>query len=390
MIELISTYVVNLVHLPKWIIQLICSLTPQQMFIVQYDPLPAGHSFLCHTNLGAQILIDADRPQRKISWQDYASLIKRIAVGLRSLGVAENDGVALLSHNDIYYYVLGDGVVAAGAIFAGIPTFVKEDELASCITAAQVKWLFVAAEFLELALTTAQSLGIDKSRVIVFDPPGLEPYCGPQPHLREILNADESLWQNPYCGKDPKHVTAFRLFTSGTTGSMKAAEISHASRLVRLGPTDSTGSSQDKRALHILGLYHIGGQYICNQACEGKVCAYISCADNAPTLLDQIQSFSITFIILPPRMMEAATAAIHHRIRSRETLHSLKGVVVGGTPSRTEAVKAFYALLPSHAGMLTGYGSTEAGPVTGTPAGPPWEQGYTGYVPPGGADIDVK
>lgn len=150
------------------------------MFILQYDPLPAAHSFLCHTNLGAQILIDADRPQRKVSWQDYASLIKRTAVGLRALGVAEHDGVALLSHNDIYYYELGDGVVAAGAIFGGIPTFVKQSELASCIITAQVKWLFVTVEFLDLALTTVQSLGIDKFRVIVFDPPGLEPYCGPQ------------------------------------------------------------------------------------------------------------------------------------------------------------------------------------------------------------------
>ena len=171
--------------MPIWITQLICSLTHQKMFILQYNPPPAAHSSWAtlHTNIGAQILIDADRPQRKFSWQDYASLVKRTAVGLRALGVAEHDGVASLSHDGIYYYVLGDGVAAAGAIFGGIPTFVKQSQLASCITTAQVKRLVVAAEFLELALTTVQSLGIDKSRVIVFNPPGLEPYCGPQPHL---------------------------------------------------------------------------------------------------------------------------------------------------------------------------------------------------------------
>lgn len=63
-----------------------------EKFVLQYDPLPAAHSFLCYTDIGAQRLIDADRPQRKISWQDHASLVKRTAVGLRALGVAEHDG----------------------------------------------------------------------------------------------------------------------------------------------------------------------------------------------------------------------------------------------------------------------------------------------------------
>lgn len=333
------------------------------MFILQYDPLLAAHSFLCYIIIGAQIIIDADRPQRKISWQDYASLVKRTAVGLRALGVAEHDGVALLSHNDIYYYILRDSVVAARAIFGGIPTFVKQSELAGCITTAQVKWLFVAAEFLELALTTVQSLGIDKSRVIVFDPPGLEPYCGPQPHLQEILNADESLWQNPCHGKDPRTQTAFRLFASGTTGTLKAAEISHATRLARLGTTDNTGSPHDKRALHIIGMYHISGQHICNQACEGKLRANISSADDAPTILDQIQSFRISWALLPPRMMEAVTAAIRDGIRSRETLQSLKSIVVAGSPSRTQAVKAFCCTLtkPSWYDYRLSIDSTEAG-----------------------------
>lgn len=103
---------------------------------------------------------------------------------------------------------------------------------------------------------------------------------------------------------------AFRLLTSGTIGILKAAEISHATRLARLGTTDSTGSPHDKRALHIIGMYHISGQIIRNQACEGKLRAYISSVDDAPTILDQIQSFGISWIVLPPRMTEAVTAAV--------------------------------------------------------------------------------
>ena len=337
-------------------------------------------------NLAAQILIDADRPQRTISWQEYASTVKRIAVGLRAIGVAEQDGVALLSHNDIYYYVLGDGAIAAGATFAGVPTSVKQNELASCIAAAQVEWLFVGAEFLELALMTAQSMGINESRVIVFDPPGLRAYCGPQPHLRDILKADESLWQNPYHGKDPKALMALRLFTSGTTGTMKAAEISHAAQLTRPGLQQSGLSPHDVRGLHANGMYHISGHLACNQAFAGKTRAYISSAvvaDDAPTILDRIQSSSSEFIFLTPPMMEAVTAALHAGIRSRETLQSLNTVFVGGSTSRTGAVEAFAALLPSHARLRSVYGSTEAGIVSMASGDTPWISGYVGSVWPG-------
>ena len=279
--------------------------------------------------------------------------------------------------------MLGDGAIAAGATFAGIPTFVRQSELAGCISAAQVEWLFVAVEFLELALTTAQSLGVDKSRVIVFDPPGLEPYAGPQHRLGEIMSADESLWRNPYHGKDPKALTALRMFTSGTTGTMKAAEISHAAQLTRVGPQNNVLWPADIRVLQTIGIYHISGQSTCNRACAGKIRAYLSSADDAATILDKIQSFDITMTTLPPRTIEDITAAIHTGIRSRETLQSLDTVVLGGSPSRKEAVEAFAALLPSHARLRAGYASTEAGLITMTPGDVPCIPGYVGFVAPG-------
>jgi len=49
-------------------------------------------------------------------------LTKRIAVGLRDIGLVEGDTVGLLSVNEIHYYVLGDGVIAAGATFCPLPT----------------------------------------------------------------------------------------------------------------------------------------------------------------------------------------------------------------------------------------------------------------------------
>ncbi|THC87079.1 hypothetical protein EYZ11_013475 [Aspergillus tanneri] len=333
-------------------------------------------------DIHSPVLVDADRPDRTLSWQEYSSAVKRIAVGLRDFGVRDRDAVALLSPNDIYFNVLGDGAIAAGGIFVPIPTFTRQSELASCITAAQVKWLVVVTEFQELALVTARSLGIDLSRVIMFDPPGLEPYDGPQRCFSELLKADGSLFQNPYKGRDPKTLACLRMFTSGTTGTTKAAELSHTCQVTRLDARDFVASPRDKGQFHMIGIFHPGGQITTSRACSGKLPLYLSNCDDAPTILDKIQSFGLSVTTLPPRTMEAIITTINAGVRSREALQSLNTIMVGGAPSRKEAVQEFAALLPSHTRLRSGYGSTEAGNICMTPEEADWIPGYVGFLSP--------
>ncbi|EER26813.1 putative NRPS-like protein biosynthetic cluster [Coccidioides posadasii str. Silveira] len=340
-------------------------------------------------NVHSPVLSDADRPHRSISWAEYASAVKRIAVGLGALGVVEQDGVGLLSRNEIYYYVLADGAIAAGATFVGIPPSDKEDKVATHMAVAHVKWLFATPEFLESALTTAANVGLDKSRVLVFDPPGLEPYENDngQPRFSSLLEADESRWQNANHGKDPRTLTALRLFTSGTTGSIKAAEISHAALVTRLDAQDFVPSPRDRAQLQFISLSSAGGQMICQRAFAGWLPAYISNYDDELSIIDRIQSCNISVIQLPPRTMEGITAVIKAGIRSRESLQSLSTILVGGAASRKEGVDQFASILPSHVLLRSGYGSTEVGIIAMTSASldAPWRPGpgYVGLLPPG-------
>jgi len=342
------------------------------------------------TNTHSPVLCDADLPHRSISWADYASAVKRIAVGLRALGVAEGDAVGLISRNDIYYWVLADGAIAAGATFVPVPPSDKQERLAAHFTVAQVKWLFVAPEFLDFALATAASAGMDTSRVLLFDPPGLEPSerNWKQPsQFSSLLDADESLWQNPNRDKDPATLTALRLFTSGTTGSIKAAELSHSALVTRLDAQDFVPSPRDTAQLQYISLASAGGQMICQRAVAGGLPAYISNYDDEISIIDRIQSCGISVVQLPPRTMEAITAVITKGIRPRESLASLNTILVGGATSRKEGVDQFAAVLPSHVLLRSGYGSTEVGIIAMTPADPdkPWRPGpgYAGVLPPG-------
>ena len=312
---------------------------------------------------------------------EYASTVKRIAVGLRDIGLAENDAVGLVSVNEIYYYVLGDGVIAAGGVICPLPT-TPLDQLGLYIEAAQVKWLFVSTEFLEAVLLAAPNWKIDKSRILVFDPPGLEPYHGRLPRFSNLLSADESLWKNPYQGKDPKKLICVRSFGSGTTGSIKAIEISHAAQLARLDAPLFAPDPRDTAWLQNIGLSHVSSLNMCQRACAGGLPMALTCVDDALSLLDRIQALSISQIQSPPALMESMTEAINSGLRPREALQSLSTVLIGGTFSRKVSVEAFAALLPSHTRLRTGYGSTEAGIVSMTPIDGPWELGYTGFLTP--------
>ncbi|KAM3514004.1 hypothetical protein MY11210_002321 [Beauveria gryllotalpidicola] len=136
------------------------------------------------------------------------------------------------------------------------PDLCQEAELATAVQAARLKWLFVAPEFLHLALATVESLGLPPSMVVVFDPPGLDAYRGTQASLSNIIDGvDEASSRNTNEEKDATTREAFRFFTSGSTGSAKAATISHRASAVRV---DFVAAMPllDKPFLLVIGMFH--------------------------------------------------------------------------------------------------------------------------------------
>lgn len=302
--------------------------------------------------------------------------MKRIAVGLPSLGFEEQDGVGLLSYNDIYYYVLGDGVVAAGGSFSGIPTFVKRVELSTAIKAAGLKWLFVGPEFLDLALETVQSMGLPPSMVAVYDPPGRGVYVGPQACLSKLMaDADEAHFQNANLGKDPETQHAFRMFTSGSTGSVKAAIFSHRAAVARTSSMAASRVAASRVLLHI-GMYHVSGLMLHGQAVVGKMGVYVSRASTAAAFMDRVASLKIQSTMVTPHMMEDITVDTD----ARDKLSTLDLAAFSGAPCRQELAEQFRKLLPSKAAMITAYGSTEVSPLVHLVVADDWKTGQVGFT----------
>lgn len=164
-----------------------------------------------------QILTDVDIHGRTITWNQYATTVKSVATGLRQAGFQDQDCAALLSDNDIYFYVLGDAVIAAGGVFGAMQTSVKPAEIQHQLQVAAVKWLFVSPRYLSLALETAKEAGLSEDNIFVFDPPGTQKYAGSRNCMSRLLETDGKGWLNPNVGKDPHGIMAYRMFSSGTT-----------------------------------------------------------------------------------------------------------------------------------------------------------------------------
>ncbi|KAF1732266.1 hypothetical protein CRV24_008460 [Beauveria bassiana] len=104
----------------------------------------------------------------------------------------------------------------------------KQVELVTAIHAAGLKWLFVALEFLDLALATVEGLSLPPGMVVVFDPPGLDSYTGAQLSLSGLVDgADEADVQNTNEGKDVEVRETVRICTRGSTGTVKVAVVPH-------------------------------------------------------------------------------------------------------------------------------------------------------------------
>ena len=305
------------------------------------------------------------------------STVKRTSNALQKLGVRPQQGVGLLSRNDIYYYVFADGAIAAGAVFAGVPTFVKEVELATAISAAQLQWLFVEPEFLDVALAS-----MPEANVVVFDPPGLE-YTGRHQSLSKLV-AGEQNW-NANTGTDAAAQIAQRLFTSGTTGSVKAAELSHATSIARLEVVGLLRPPQPTRTLQTIGMYHLTAWMAYVQALQGQTTLYVlrdGDGDLTPELLDRVPALSITNALLAPRTLEAVAAAVKRGAYPKAALASLRQVAFAGAPCRDEVARAILDVLPSEAKLLTAYGCTETSGICLNIVTPSWVTGQVGPAVP--------
>ena len=306
-------------------------------------------------NLGTILRTSArERPEHvairlnesELSYAELDRAARGIATGLRESGLEPGDHVALMLPNVLEFPQAYFGILYAGCTVVPLNVLLSAPEVGYHIQDSDSKLLIAHPLFEGPASEGAQGAGVS----VVWaaeGSPGLRDLalCEPLPDLYPTDEGD----------------TAVILYTSGTTGKPKGAELTHSNlllncsvvvpRLIPLG--------RDDVALGTLPLFHSFGQ-TCIQNATFAVGGTVTLLPRftPQDALELMQRDRVTLFAGVPTMY---FAILNHEGGDQYDLSSLRYCMTGGAAMPVEVMKQFEEKYPVQ--ILEGYGLSETSPV---------------------------
>jgi long-chain acyl-CoA synthetase len=268
----------------------------------------------------------------------------RIAGLLRAKGVGPGDRVGVMLPNVPYFPVVYYGILRAGGTVVPMNVLLKGREVAYYLGDPEARVLFAWHGFAEAAEQGAAEAGAE---VVSVAPGAFEQLVVSSEPVREVAERD---------GGD----TAVILYTSGTTGTPKGAELTH-DNLRRNAEVSSRlfSAREDDVIFGGLPLFHSFGQ-----TCAMNVSLLAGCT---LTLLPRFEPAKALEILERDRVtvFEGVPtmygALLHHPARDSADVSALRVCASGGAAMPGELLRGFEAQFGCK--VLEGYGLSETSPV---------------------------
>jgi long-chain acyl-CoA synthetase len=300
----------------------------------------------------AALLSDAGR----MSYAELDVASDRFAAGLLARGLAPGDAVALQLPNIPQFVVAYFGILKAGCVVVPMNVLLKSAEIAYVLEDCGARMLVTWSGSADQAAKGAAESGVQD--LVVLDLPGLPP-AGVGHPFTQLLAA-------PVTGRPPLHQsdpgdTAVIVYTAGTTGRPKGAELSHFQLYMNADtPGRLFGIRDDDVVLVVLPLFHVFGLSSILDLCVrfGATMSLVPRFDAAKAL-EVMQRDRVTVFEGVPTMY---IALLNHPDRSTYDLSSLRVCVSGGAPLPAEVIDEFereFGVL-----ILEGYGLSETASTT--------------------------
>jgi long-chain acyl-CoA synthetase len=281
---------------------------------------------------------------RELSYHALDLASARMAALLADRGVGPGDRVGVMLPNVPEFAVAYYGILRAGAVVVPMNVLLKQREIAFYLGDSEATMLLAWHGFAEEAEAGAGAAGVD----CLFVTPG---------ELERILVRHE-----PEHGLREReaHDTAVILYTSGTTGTPKGAELTHAN-LLRNAEAVVRQHAIDEATVTLgaLPLFHSFGQTCSlNATIAAGGCLTLVARFDAGEVLATIARDRVSLFQGVPTMYVALLA---HPGREAFDVSSLRECASGGAPMPAEVQRGFERAFGCT--VLEGYGLSETSPV---------------------------
>ena len=329
----------------------------------------------------------ADHPDRdavvlggtRLSYAQLDGLANQVANLLAARGIGPGDKVALTSPNTPYFTIVYFGILKAGAAVVPLNVLLKGREVAYHLTDSEAKAFFCFEGTAELPTGAdgwagfGEAEGCEHFFLITADPMATSSIEGAQT-LFEAIGQQPQTFETVATDEDD---VAVILYTSGTTGQPKGAELRHRNLRdnAQIGESAFGASKADPdRLLAVLPLFHAFGQTVVQNGAlaYGGTIVMLPRFEAAAALALMLEE-RISFFAGVPTMYWGLLGALDESVDVARLRANLRVAVSGGSALPVEIHKEFEARFGVT--IMEGYGLSETSPVAsfsvwGEPARP--------------------
>lgn len=307
-----------------------------------------------------------------LTYAQLDAMACRVAAGLRALGLGPGDHIALACPNTPHFPVAYYGILKLGGVVVPLNVLLKPREIAYHLSDSQAKAMLVFEGTAELPMAQMARAACDEVPtcahlvVMTVDPAKASP-VERSLTLGQVMHGQPASWGTHPARPDD---TAVILYTSGTTGQSKGAELTHLNMTLNaiasrdmFAPLLDPSVDAVNVSLITLPLFHSTGQTAQMNAgiAGGWTLVLLPRFDAAAVLRAFADEHVSCWIGVPTMYWGLLQHARQQGVDVPAIAKTLKLAVSGGAPMPVAVLEDFQRTF--NVRVLEGYGLSETAPV---------------------------